>query len=193
MVDVELDSRNTGRWRRCVRVSLAGRDLPQGWIKSARIGLVARTSATASDNHDVLSLRVFDSAAEAAVQDAEGHDGDDGEDDYMVSVYIYVYICLFAYMCVYVFTIDYSAIWLSYIYMCVHMYMFVYIYVCVCVYKCVLYCSECTVSCTQLLCISKRAVDIDALVVECVEHVQAYMSVSIVLAVTLCVASKCVL
>jgi hypothetical protein len=103
MVDVELDARNTGRWRRCVRVSLAGKGLPKGWTQSARIGLVARTSATASDNHDVLSLRVFDSATEAAVQDAEGQDGDDTEDDYMVSTVIVCACthCMNYYACLY--------------------------------------------------------------------------------------------
>ncbi|KAG5178459.1 legume-like lectin family-domain-containing protein [Tribonema minus] len=86
MLEVDMDPRNTGRWRRCATANLAKRGLPAGgWPRTAHVGLVAATTGS-SDNHDVLSLRVYDTLDQAAQTDeTEGHEEED--DDYMVLVH----------------------------------------------------------------------------------------------------------
>lgn len=56
MLVVEVDSRNTGRWRRCG--SLKDPGLPAGWARRAGLTLVA-VNEDESNNNDVLSLKVF--------------------------------------------------------------------------------------------------------------------------------------
>lgn len=56
-VTVEVDAKNTGEWVKCIeQVPVA---LPDGWHKSAHIGLTGTTGQLA-DNHDVVSLQVIE-------------------------------------------------------------------------------------------------------------------------------------
>jgi mannose-binding lectin 2 len=71
VVTVEIDGRNTGRWRRCASIDLNEAGLETGWLESMRIGLTASTSSGSSDNHDVLHLRVYSAAEEATLLETE--------------------------------------------------------------------------------------------------------------------------
>ncbi|KAG5178457.1 concanavalin A-like lectin/glucanase domain-containing protein [Tribonema minus] len=75
---LDIDARNTGRWRRCVTMNTV--DLPRGWAERATAGLLAGNQAE-SNNNDVLSLRLYKSADSAWVLEKyEGEDEDaDGE------------------------------------------------------------------------------------------------------------------
>lgn len=61
-MQVDIDSRGSGAWTPCATVSLAA--LPAGWMRGAKIGVTAATGQLA-DNHDVVGVSVYDTAADA--------------------------------------------------------------------------------------------------------------------------------
>jgi hypothetical protein len=74
---VEVDSRNTGRWRRCATIVEA--ELPEHWATLSYVGLLAVNGAQ-SNNNDVLSLKTFSSPDAAwQLEHYEGEDDGDGE------------------------------------------------------------------------------------------------------------------
>jgi hypothetical protein len=74
---VEVDSRNTGRWRRCATIVEA--ELPEHWATRSYVGLLAVNGAQ-SNNNDVLSLKTFSSPDAAwQLEHYEGEDDGDGE------------------------------------------------------------------------------------------------------------------
>ncbi|CAM9662286.1 unnamed protein product, partial [Chrysoparadoxa australica] len=77
---VELDARNTGRWRRCA--TLNDLDLPEGWAEKATLGLLALNSETAANNNDVLSLRTFTDPEGA--WNLEAYENDDDDYDHLI-------------------------------------------------------------------------------------------------------------
>eukprot|EP00611_Tribonema_gayanum_P028650 TRINITY_DN7432_c0_g1_i2.p2 TRINITY_DN7432_c0_g1~~TRINITY_DN7432_c0_g1_i2.p2 ORF type:complete len:258 (-),score=92.57 TRINITY_DN7432_c0_g1_i2:1083-1856(-) len=74
---LEVDSRNSGRWRRCARIDKA--DLPRSWAYRSYVGLQA-ANEDQSNNADVLSLKVYKSPEAAwALEQYSGED-DDGDE-----------------------------------------------------------------------------------------------------------------
>jgi hypothetical protein len=81
-MSVEVDSRNTGRWRRCA--TLTDMAMPEGWAKQSSISIVG-VNGDGSNNADVLELRSFEQPGDA--WDVEKFDDDDLEDDYDLLVH----------------------------------------------------------------------------------------------------------
>eukprot|EP00752_Nemacystus_decipiens_P005062 g4596.t1 len=73
-VALEVDARNVGRWRRCA--TIAHLDMPQDWAQKCNVGIIAQTSDK-SNNHDLLSLRVYNDAVDAWEVDTYDEDEDE--------------------------------------------------------------------------------------------------------------------
>ncbi|CAM9385524.1 unnamed protein product [Pylaiella littoralis] len=71
---LEVDARNVGRWRRCA--TLPHLDMPQDWAFKSNVGVVAQTSQK-SNNHDILSLRMYTDPNDAWEVDAYDDDEDE--------------------------------------------------------------------------------------------------------------------
>ncbi|CAM9651745.1 unnamed protein product [Discosporangium mesarthrocarpum] len=80
-VEVEVDSRNTGIWRKCTKsVDL---QMPQGWLQKSFVGFSAGTGPMVSNNHDLISFKLFNMAMDAwddEVVDGTISQGDDASD-----------------------------------------------------------------------------------------------------------------
>jgi hypothetical protein len=79
-VMVEIDSRNSGRWRTCATIS--DLNMPQGWATTAVVSLVG-VNGEGSNNVDVLNVKLYDTARGA--WNAEYEDDDD-EDNLLVGL-----------------------------------------------------------------------------------------------------------
>lgn len=75
-VALEVDARNSGRWRRCA--TIAHVDMPKDWATKCTIGMLARTGELTTNNHDMLGFRLYTDPQEAWEVDSYG---DDDEDD----------------------------------------------------------------------------------------------------------------
>lgn len=73
-VALEVDARNVGRWRRCA--TIAHLDMPQDWATKCNVGMIAQTSDK-TNNHDLLSLRVYTDANDAWEVDTYDEDEDE--------------------------------------------------------------------------------------------------------------------
>eukprot|EP00903_Cladosiphon_okamuranus_P007235 g7022.t1 len=62
-VTLEVDARNVGVWRKCISTKVP--DMPQGWLDRAGVALIGETGKHVSNNHDVMSLEVFNERADA--------------------------------------------------------------------------------------------------------------------------------
>mmetsp|Transcript_3103 Transcript_3103/g.4750 ORF Transcript_3103/g.4750 Transcript_3103/m.4750 type:complete len:370 (+) Transcript_3103:83-1192(+) len=82
MFSVAVDSRNTGRWMKCVDVDMSDKGLPPKWPAKAHVGLMASTKEL-TNNHDVLDLKVYSRTDEAEVND-KGLDDDEDIDDFSI-------------------------------------------------------------------------------------------------------------
>jgi len=84
-LEVEMDIRNTGKWRRCTTFDLSQLNLSRNWLTTAYVGLLGSTSEL-TDNHDVLSLKTYDSTEGA--EEIEAEEGLDAiGDDYIVLIH----------------------------------------------------------------------------------------------------------
>ncbi|CAM9418516.1 unnamed protein product [Scytosiphon promiscuus] len=68
-VTLEVDSRNSGIWRKCITTKLP--DMPAGWLDRAGVAIVGETAREVSNNHDVMSLEV---RTTGGIQRLEGFD-----------------------------------------------------------------------------------------------------------------------
>ncbi|TMW60658.1 hypothetical protein Poli38472_000700 [Pythium oligandrum] len=66
-VTISIDAKNTGEWEECYRTELL---IPEHWIEESTIGLTASTGGLA-DNHDVISVQVFDEISDAGHNDSD--------------------------------------------------------------------------------------------------------------------------
>eukprot|EP00752_Nemacystus_decipiens_P001287 g1280.t1 len=71
-VNLEVDARNVGVWRKCITTKVP--DMPQGWLDRAGVTVVGETGKHVTNNHDVMSLEVFNEKADAF--DMKKVDGD---------------------------------------------------------------------------------------------------------------------
>ncbi|CAM9668538.1 unnamed protein product, partial [Laminaria digitata] len=72
-VALEVDARNSGRWRRCA--TMVHMDMPAEWAVKSNVGIIAQTSEN-TNNHDLLSLRMYTEPQEAWEVDTY-EDGDE--------------------------------------------------------------------------------------------------------------------
>lgn len=82
-MELEVDSKNSGRWQKCATLDLRSFHMPVGWARKAHIGIVGRTGQW-SDNHDILSFSTYSSPEEAWQVDTIVED--ESLDDYMLLV-----------------------------------------------------------------------------------------------------------
>ncbi|CAM9959851.1 unnamed protein product [Ectocarpus sp. 12 AP-2014] len=73
-VAMEVDARNTGRWRRCS--TMAHLDMPADWASKSNVGIIAKTSEK-TNNHDLLSLRMYTNPNDAWEVDTYEDDEDE--------------------------------------------------------------------------------------------------------------------
>ncbi|CAM9749179.1 unnamed protein product [Scytosiphon promiscuus] len=73
-VAMEVDARNVGRWRRCA--TIAHLDMPEDWASKSNIGIIAQTSDR-TNNHDLLSLRMYTDPNDAWEVDTYDEDEDE--------------------------------------------------------------------------------------------------------------------